>query len=354
MAKQLTKIISIVLLALLESSLCALSQSQVTYPVQPVVIAAEMPKSVGIFGMVWLHVTVEDGLVVDVHAIRGLPDLVSAATANVKTWRMAEQRRAEFDVTYRYIQRTRQGCDQDYNDTLILDLPSYVEVATAFDRGFIYHCDPAMMQPAEIPFNVKELSGSVTCRNCSGKTNTSQIRVEAQLQGTPGSPIHTVMTGPDGRFRFNLPNGKYFVRTSDVDYMSATASVNVDPGAPATSRVELVVDKVGDSRRDPGATVDGAALPTYPETARASEIQGDVLIAVKTDGERVLNAQPISGPRELAAAAIENVKSWKFWSNDSHELSVTYRYRLTHPCGANDSEVVIANFPSEIEVRGCR
>jgi protein TonB len=53
--------------------------------------------------------------------------------------------------------------------------------------------------------------------------------------------------------------------------------------------------------------------PQYPAAARASCIQGDVvlLIITATDGS-VKSAKPISGPIELQSAAIQAVEQWKY------------------------------------------
>jgi periplasmic protein TonB len=53
--------------------------------------------------------------------------------------------------------------------------------------------------------------------------------------------------------------------------------------------------------------------PQYPAAARASCIQGDVvlLIITATNGS-VKSAKAISGPRELQSAAIEAVEKWQY------------------------------------------
>jgi len=53
--------------------------------------------------------------------------------------------------------------------------------------------------------------------------------------------------------------------------------------------------------------------PIYPEAARQANIQGVVVLdlAIATDGT-VLDVRPISGPEELAPAAVDAVKWWRF------------------------------------------
>lgn len=54
-------------------------------------------------------------------------------------------------------------------------------------------------------------------------------------------------------------------------------------------------------------------MPVYPEAARNKDIEGGVLLdtVIGKDG-RVLDVQLISGPPELAPAAINAVKNWRF------------------------------------------
>ena len=53
--------------------------------------------------------------------------------------------------------------------------------------------------------------------------------------------------------------------------------------------------------------------PQYPEAAKKAHIQGEVVLraTIGTKGE-VENLQVVSGPRELAPAAVEAVKQWKY------------------------------------------
>jgi TonB family protein len=54
-------------------------------------------------------------------------------------------------------------------------------------------------------------------------------------------------------------------------------------------------------------------MPTYPEAARQANIQGVVILDTRigADGS-VLDVRPISGPDELAPAAVDAVKWWRF------------------------------------------
>jgi TonB family protein len=54
-------------------------------------------------------------------------------------------------------------------------------------------------------------------------------------------------------------------------------------------------------------------MPVYPEAARGKNIEGGVLLdtVIGKDG-RVLDVQLISGPPELASAAMDAVRNWRF------------------------------------------
>ena len=73
-------------------------------------------------------------------------------------------------------------------------------------------------------------------------------------------------------------------------------------------------DKVVDL---PPAAAEGSLLhrvePQYPEDARQQQIQGAVVLEVQIGGDgAVQSVQTISGPAELAQAAIDAVKQWRF------------------------------------------
>ncbi len=59
-------------------------------------------------------------------------------------------------------------------------------------------------------------------------------------------------------------------------------------------------------------TVASASVPLYPRVIRAARIQGDVVLRVSTDGQRVSAVEVKSGPPMLAEAAKDSVKTWQF------------------------------------------
>jgi len=79
-------------------------------------------------------------------------------------------------------------------------------------------------------------------------------------------------------------------------------------------------------------------MPVYPQTAERQGIQGTVQLdtVVGKDG-RVLEVRPASGPPELAAAAMDAVKNWRFspftLDGDAVEIETTIgvEFRINDP-----------------------
>src|ERR1700704_5854762 len=58
--------------------------------------------------------------------------------------------------------------------------------------------------------------------------------------------------------------------------------------------------------------VASASVPLYPPIARTANIEGVRHVRVTTDGQRVKTAHAEDGPKLLAAAAEETVRTWQF------------------------------------------
>ncbi len=69
--------------------------------------------------------------------------------------------------------------------------------------------------------------------------------------------------------------------------------------------------------------------PIYPEAARQANIQGIVAldVIIGPDGT-VVDVQPISGPEQLAPAAVDAVKWWRFQPYLLNGQAVQVRTRL--------------------------
>lgn len=105
---------------------------------------------------------------------------------------------------------------------------------------------------------------------------------------------------------------------------------SVMPGALAIATI-LPVDQasgqatVQASKKEMMGLIVKKVNPTYPEAARKAHIQGEVVLRA-TIGKTgtVENLQAVSGPPELAPAAIEAVKQWKYrpYMKDGHAVEV--------------------------------
>jgi protein TonB len=76
-------------------------------------------------------------------------------------------------------------------------------------------------------------------------------------------------------------------------------------------------------------------MPTYPAPARASRIEGDVVIRATIDATgKVTNMQVVSGPKALQQAALDALRKWKYepatlnGQPTSIQQEVTIRFRL--------------------------
>ncbi|MCA1629123.1 MAG: energy transducer TonB, partial [Acidobacteria bacterium] len=53
--------------------------------------------------------------------------------------------------------------------------------------------------------------------------------------------------------------------------------------------------------------------PGYPPLARQGRVQGTVLVRVVVDETgKVIEAEPVCGPRALQEASVQSAKKWKF------------------------------------------
>jgi TonB family protein len=105
-------------------------------------------------------------------------------------------------------------------------------------------------------------------------------------------------------------------------------------------------------------TVASASVPLYPRVIRAARIQGDVVLQVSTDGQRVSSVVIEGGQSMLAEAAQENVKTWQFEPHKPTSFEVTFRYKLLLPstcdsdcnCDSEEKESVLLQLPTRVDV----
>ena len=88
---------------------------------------------------------------------------------------------------------------------------------------------------------------------------------------------------------------------------------------------EQASDRVQASKHEMAGLVVKKVPPVYPEAAKKAHIQGEVILRA-TIGKKgdVENLQVTSGPAELAPAAVDAVKQWKYrpYMKDGHAVEV--------------------------------
>ena len=100
-----------------------------------------------------------------------------------------------------------------------------------------------------------------------------------------------------------------------------------------------------------------ASVPSYPELARQTRIQGTVTLRVSTDGKLVSAVDAENGHRLLANAAKENVKTWQFEPHVPTSFTVTFRYNLLPVkcdsrcnCDGKEKESVLLQLPTSVHI----
>jgi len=132
--------------------------------------------------------------------------------------------------------------------------------------------------------------------------------IEAVKQWTFEPPAAEITTAIEVPFNLNDPNALAAQRNIAVNGAGLPGDTPRKSGGPmpAPSRIRI------------GGNVQAAKLvqrvdPVYPATARAEQVQGDVvlMIVIAKDGT-VESADPTDGNPILARAAVEAVKQWKY------------------------------------------
>jgi hypothetical protein len=318
----------------------------------PVVLSANVPFGIGVYGTVWLHVATDGRQISDIRRIGGSAELADAASVNLKSWRFAEHAPTDFDATFRYVEFPQLGCDGDANDAVELDLPSFVQVRSRGHRDYITHCDAPMTYLGDAPIVVRTVAGIVRCSNCPDRHPISGALIQI---GQGVGPYAEGKSNGEGQFSLRrIEPGKYWIRVSVSDYGTAGGNVLVNPDAPSSAPLQFDIPKIWSSAPDPGEIVDRASLPSYPEVARSDGLEGDVRIRVTSDGTHVVDARAESGPAQLAKAALDNVNTWHVLSNSSRSFGVHFRYVLLLGDCKDQAPMISMRFPSEVEIRACR
>ena len=98
-----------------------------------------------------------------------------------------------------------------------------------------------------------------------------------------------------------------------------------------------------------------AAVPVYPMVCRSGNVQGVVTITIGTDGTKAETIHIESGPKLLADAVIENVRTWRFLPHRPAKLRATFRYELDREAECSPTNgTVFLRLPAEAEIRARR
>lgn len=90
----------------------------------------------------------------------------------------------------------------------------------------------------------------------------------------------------------------------------------------------------------------------YPPLANTARIRGDVLVRAELDDDgRVVSASILAGHPMLVAAAVSNIKKWRFKPNPEKQVTMVYSFRLgERVCPANDFSF---EPPNRVIIKGC-
>ena len=127
--------------------------------------------------------------------------------------------------------------------------------------------------------------------------------------------------------------------------------MNLRPRLLSALVIALFIVPQSQAQGRPGPVATNIGVPFYPPLARVANVQGVVHIKVTTNGSRVTAAHADDGPKILADAAQENVRSWHFLAHDPITFTVIYRFRIvTDLKPGQDNPRVVLQLPREVEI----
>lgn len=93
---------------------------------------------------------------------------------------------------------------------------------------------------------------------------------------------------------------------------------------------------------------------TYPDAARASRIQGVVVVRVKLDKEgKVTSAAAVSGAQAFVSDCVENAKKWRFQPNAEKSAIIAYNFRMPGGECKSVPSMFMLRRPNLAVVTGC-
>jgi len=97
--------------------------------------------------------------------------------------------------------------------------------------------------------------------------------------------------------------------------------------------------------------VESMEIPYYPPIAKVATVVGTVHIKVATDGDKVVSAEVIDGPKLLGTTAERNIRTWRFVRSNPATFVVTYTYKLVQEPGDNpNGSTLTLRLPTDVEV----
>jgi len=92
----------------------------------------------------------------------------------------------------------------------------------------------------------------------------------------------------------------------------------------------------------------------YPRAAADARTSATVQLTATTDGQKVAAVRTLGTPSTLTAAAVENIKTWRFAPHAATSFDVTYRFAiLTRGCeslGRDTHAAATLHFPTTVDV----
>ena len=329
---------------------------QALSPRQPLPTAAPWPLGLernlrlGIEGSVRLMVQVERGSVVHVGLVgEAAPYLAAPIIDAISKWQFAPDVTTVLETTVRRSLAGDTGCGLDQNQTILARLPESIEVVS---RKFVMACDPTIAR-IERREPLSRVSGRLIC-DCPSRDPLRSVRLNVYSDPrAEGSAIRTLLTDTDGTFRITgLRPGAYRLEIRQPGFEFTDYRFVVALGGDA-SPFDAQIAPRPEPARVP--QVVSGSIPVYPSAALATGIQGVVNVRLSLDGNTVLDIDADSAHPELAAAAVANVRTWKFRETTVPVLSIGFTYVIDQgDCKQPVNPLITMKLPDSVTIRAVR
>jgi len=161
-------------------------------------------------------------------------------------------------------------------------------------------------------------------RETGGAGESARPWVSARPEAKDSVPAGSLLVFENGKEIFRLPPAPEGSAAKNADHQLGVQR------ASSLSPEKNESTKGADSSSTGAATVLYRVEPEYPDEARQQGIQGQVVLEVRTDPEgAVEDIQLVSGPPQLAQAAIAAVLQWRFQPRIQNGQPVGVQSRIT-------------------------